>query len=133
AKAVPIYQGIRESADHRKRPAPHPMYARLPNPSPLGVGVLRAGNWPSNIPQLAVIEGRIGCLPGEDLEAIQAEFEARIQAVADRDDWLRTMRPRVIWTARWEPCLTPVDHPIVQTAAAVYRDLVGRGPGVSGT
>lgn len=131
-KAIPIYQAIREYADYRKRTARHPMYDRLPNPAPLAVGVLRAGNWPSNIPQLAIIEGRIGCLPGEDLEAVQAEFVARIQAVADGDDWLKANRPRVIWTARWEPCLTPVDHPIVQTAAGVYRNLMGKEPVISG-
>jgi len=131
-KAIPIYGVIREYAEHRKRTARHPMYDKLPNPAPLGVGVLRAGNWPSNIPQLAVIEGRIGCLPGEDLAAIQAEFEGRIQAFADGDEWLRTTRPRVVWTARWEPCLTPVEHPIVQTSAAAYREVLGKEPVISG-
>jgi acetylornithine deacetylase len=131
-KAVSVYQAIRDYGEYRKQTAHHPLYDDLPNPAPLSVGVLRAGNWPSNVPQVAVIEGRIGCLPGEDLDAVQREFEDRLRAVAEADDWLRQKPPRVTWLARWEPVLTPLDHPIVQTCAQAYRAVVEQEPVISG-
>ena len=127
-----VYQAIKAYGEHRRQTAHHPLYDDLPNPAPLAVGVLRAGNWPSNVPQVAVIEGRIGCLPGEDLGAVQAEFEERVRAVAGADEWLRQKPPRVTWLARWEPVLTPTDHPLVQTCAQVYRDLLSEEPIISG-
>jgi len=131
-KAILVYEAIKEYAGYRKEEAHHPLYDGLVNAAPLGVGVFRAGNWPSNTPEVVIIEGRIGCLPGEDLETIRSEFEGRIARVESKDAWLREHPVKVIWTARWEPVMTDPTHPIVQTACDVYRSVVGEEPTVSG-
>ncbi|MGQ0568622.1 MAG: M20/M25/M40 family metallo-hydrolase [Armatimonadota bacterium] len=131
-KAILIYKTVQDYAEYRRKTARHVLYDKLPNPAPLGVGVFRAGNWPSNTPQVAIIEGRIGCLPGEDLAAIREEFEMRIREVSERDGWLRDHPPKVLWTAIWEPVITEIDHPIVTTAASVFRTVTGTAPVISG-
>jgi acetylornithine deacetylase len=131
-KGVLVYQAVQRFAEHRRQTARHPLYDRLPNPAPVGVGVFRAGNWPSNTPQVAIIEGRIGCLPDEDLARVRETFEGFVAEAAAGDDWLRTHPPRVVWTATWEPVITASDHPIVATAARVYRGVTGVDPVVSG-
>ena len=131
-KGILVYQAIQEYAEHRRRTARHPMYEHLSNQAPLGVGVFRSGNWPSNLPQNAIIEGRLGKLPGESEEELRAEFEGRIAAVARQDEWLAEHPPTVTWTARWESVTTPTEHPIVQTTVAAYRELLGDEPVVGG-
>lgn len=131
-KAIPIYLAIRDYAEKRKQNARHPLYTDVPNPVPLSVGFFRAGNWPSNLPQLAVMEGRIGCLPGEDLDAVKTEFESVVHEAAAADEWLKNFPPTIIWTARWDPVLTPLEHPFVQTTIRTYRELLGDEPIVRG-
>jgi acetylornithine deacetylase len=131
-KAIPIYHAIKGFADHRRTTVRHPLYNDLPNPAPLSVGVFRAGNWPSNTPQVAIIEGRIGMVPGESIPALRTEFEAWLQRAADQDEWLASKPPRVVWTAQWEAVETDAGHPIVTTAADVYADVIGEAPVISG-
>ena len=48
------------------------------------VGVVRAGDWASSVPEECVLEVRLAAQPGEDLEAVKARFEA---AVDGRVEW----------------------------------------------
>ena len=64
---------------------------------PISIGVVRAGSWPSSVPESLIAEGRAGLGPGETIEDFSAEFVAVIDAAADADPWLREHRPRVEW------------------------------------
>ena len=48
------------------------------------VGVVRAGDWPSSVPEECVIEVRLAAEPGADLDAVKARFE---HAVGERVEW----------------------------------------------
>ena len=48
------------------------------------VGVVRAGDWASSVPEECVLEVRLAAKPGEDLEAVKARFEAAVDA---RVEW----------------------------------------------
>jgi acetylornithine deacetylase len=48
------------------------------------VGVVRAGDWPSSVPEECVIEVRLAADPGADLEAVKARFE---HAVGEPVEW----------------------------------------------
>jgi acetylornithine deacetylase len=48
------------------------------------VGVVRAGDWPSSVPEECVIEVRLAAEPGADLEAVKARFE---DAIGERVQW----------------------------------------------
>ena len=48
------------------------------------VGVVRAGDWASSVPEECVLEVRLAAQPGEDLEAVKARFESAVDA---RVEW----------------------------------------------
>ena len=48
------------------------------------VGVVRAGDWASSVPEECVLEVRLAAQPGEDLEAVKARFETAVDA---RVEW----------------------------------------------
>ena len=110
-----------------------PLFARYPSPIPLNIGTLRAGEWPSSVPERLVFEGRYGVAVGEDPAAARAELEAALAAVAATDAWLAEHPPRgEWWGGQFDPASTPVDHPIVTTVSRAITDLTETAPVVEG-
>jgi acetylornithine deacetylase len=78
-KALPVIQAIQAlEAEVNERSAMRLNY---------NVGVVRAGDWASSVPEECVLEVRLAADPGEDLEAVKARFESvidgRFAALAD--------------------------------------------------
>jgi acetylornithine deacetylase len=44
------------------------------------IGVVRAGDWASSVPEECLLEVRLAAQPGADLEAVKARFEERVEA-----------------------------------------------------
>ena len=111
----------------------HPLYAPIANKVPLNVGTLRAGSWPSSVPEWLVAEGRAGLVPGEDLAAFRAEFEAEVARAAADDLWLREHPPRVEWfSGQFAPAEVPADGPLATTIRAAHAAVAGAEPAVEG-
>ena len=71
-KAVPVIEAIR--ALEREVNADAPLRLNY------NVGVVRAGDWASSVPEECVLEVRLAASPGEDLEAVKSRFEAAVDA-----------------------------------------------------
>jgi acetylornithine deacetylase len=109
----------------------HPLYAPIANKVPLNVGTLRAGSWPSSVPEWLVAEGRAGLVPGEDLAAFRAEFEAEVARAAANDPWLREHPPRLEWfSGQFAPAEVPADGPLAMTVRAAHAAAAGAEPTV---
>ena len=121
-KALPVIEAIRAleaevNAEERSR-----WFAAHPHPLNYNVGVVRAGDWASSVPEECVLEVRLAAHPGADLEAVKARFEAVVDA---RVEWrgfhahgfglersradLRRARPRAHGGAR-RPARVPGLH-----------------------
>ncbi len=90
----------------------HHYFLNLPNrPIQLCVGMMRAGVWPSMVPDKCEVEGGMGFLPNKDLFEVEDEMR---QWIMDRgDDWLREhfeIRYDKLHNAAYE---VPRDHPFV--------------------
>jgi acetylornithine deacetylase len=110
-----------------------PLFARYALPIPLNIGTLRAGEWPSSVPERLVFEGRYGVAVGEDPNAARAELEEALAAVAKIDAWLADHPARgEWWGGQFDPASTPIDHPIVTTVSEALLDLTGSAPTVEG-
>ncbi len=96
-KFVPIFEDLRELERERNEALSHPLYDGMRNKVPINVGVVRAGNWASTVPESLVAEGRVGLIPGEEVEPFKELVEDRISAVAGRDPWLREHPPKLEW------------------------------------
>lgn len=131
-KFMLLYQALMDleaarNAEARLRDDPiSRLYRRHTLPYALCIGVVRAGEWASTVAETLVAEGRYGVAVGEDLAAARRMLEETVTRAAHADPWLREHPPRIEWWGgQFAPASTPVDHPLVQTAAAAFADVTG--------
>jgi acetylornithine deacetylase len=81
----------------------------------LNIGVISAGDWPSTVPALCVLDCRIGFPPGETREMVINQVEITIQKAAKKDEWLREHPPKIEWFGwRARPHEQDPNHPFVK-------------------
>ena len=102
-KFVPIFEDLRELERERNAALSHPLYDGIKNKVPINVGVVRAGNWASTVPESLVAEGRVGLIPGEEVRPFKDLVCERVAAVAERDPWLREHPPNSSGSAASSP------------------------------
>ena len=132
-KFVPLFEALRELERERNATLQHPLYDGLENKVPINVGVVRAGNWASTVPETLVAEGRVGLIPGEEVETFKQQVAERLSAVADRDPWLRGRRPKLDWFGgQFAPAEVPPDAPICSAVKRAHELATGEEPVVEG-
>ena len=116
---LPIHAALMAFEAERNRD-PEPGFVAEP-PYALSFGLVRAGEWSSNVPDRLVAEGRFGVQLGEDPRLARARFEDVVAQVAVEDPWLRDNRPVVTWPGgQFASGSIDDDHPLVaETARAV--------------
>lgn len=129
----PIHQALLEHEQEKNAAADHPLFADQRPPWPLSIGTLKAGDWPSSVPDELVAEGRYGVSMDEGLGLARERFEAVVSEAAARDTWLREHPPTVEWWGgQFEPAETPADAPIVQTLQQAFKTVTGTDPVLTG-
>lgn len=132
-KFVPIFEDLRALERERNATLHHPLYERIENKVPISVGLVRAGNWASTVPESLVAEGRIGLVPGEELEPFQDLVVERIRAIADQDPWLREHPPEIEWfSGQFAPAEVPPDASICKAVVRAHELTAGRKPSIEG-
>ena len=132
-KFIPIFEGIRALEEERNATLHHPLYEHLRNKAPISVGVVRAGNWASTVPESLVAEGRVGLIPGEELEPFRELVAERIAAVAERDPWLKEHPPKLEWFGgQFAPAEVAPDAPICEALKRAHELAAGEEPAVEG-
>lgn len=132
-KFIPIFQDLLAYEAERNATLSHPLYDQLTNKVPISFGVVRAGVWPSTVPESLIAEGRIGLLPGEEMHAFQSAVRDRVLTAADRDPWLREHPPQVEWfSGQFAPAETPVYAPICRAVIAAHEAVTGQPPAIEG-
>lgn len=132
-KFVPIFEDLLAWEAERNRTLDHPLYAHLSNKAPFSIGVVRAGTWASTVAESLVAEGRLGLLPGEDVDEFRQAVVDRIDGVAREDSWLREHPPTVDWFGgQFAPVETPVDAPISRAVVAAHHAATGTDPVIEG-
>jgi acetylornithine deacetylase len=132
-KFVPLFGALRELERERNASLFHPLYDHLENKVPINIGVVRAGNWASTVPEELVSEGRAGLIPGEEVDEFKAQVRERLSEVADGDPWLRENPPRLEWFGgQFAPAEVPADAPICEALKRAHALATGREPAVEG-
>lgn len=128
-----LHEAMRQFEAKRNREIDHPLYAGITNKIPINIGVVRAGSWPSSVPEWLEAEGRAGLVPGEDLDTFREAFVAMIAAAAETDPFLRDNPPRVEWfSGQFAPVEVPIDSPLVSTLQQSHTTVTGTSPAVHG-
>jgi acetylornithine deacetylase len=130
---LPVVQQALRSLESARNANPPELFAHLDLVAPISVGTARAGDWASTVPDLLVLEGRHGVLPGESLDSARRALEEAVAELGDRDPWLRDHPVRVTWPGgAFAPGELPHGHPLLeQTLAAATDTGLGR-PTVQG-
>jgi acetylornithine deacetylase len=132
-KFVPIFENLRELEEERNGVLSHPLYDGLENKVPINIGVVRAGNWASTVPESLIAEGRVGLIPGEEVEPFKDLVSQRIAAVAERDPWLREHPPELTWFGgQFAPAEVEPDAPICEAIKRAHERVTGEKPSVEG-
>jgi acetylornithine deacetylase len=132
-KFLPLFEELRRLEERRNATLSHPLYQRLRNKVPINVGLVRAGNWASTVPESLVAEGRLGLIPGEEIGAFRETVADRISAVAERDPWLKEHPPKLEWFGgQFAPAEVPPDAPICEAVKRAHERVTGEEPAVEG-
>ena len=132
-KFLPVFEDMRALERERNATLHHPLYEHLRNKVPINVGVVRAGNWASTVPESLVAEGRIGLIPGEEIEPFREVVAGRIAASAERDPWLKENPPLLGWFGgQFAPAEVPPDAPICEAIKRAHELATGEEPAVEG-
>jgi acetylornithine deacetylase len=128
-KAWLIHSALLDFERQRNATLDHPLYAPIANKIPINIGTMRAGAWPSSVPEFAIMEGRAGLVPGEDLQAFKAEFAAYVSHVALRDPWLADHPPVLEWfSGQFAPADVPLNTPVIGILSASHHSVTGTTP-----
>jgi acetylornithine deacetylase len=132
-KFMPIFEELGKLEDERNATLYHSLYEGVRNKVPINVGVVRAGNWASTVPESLVAQGRVGLIPGEEIETFRETVADRIAAVARRDPWLRENPSKLEWFGgQFAPAEVPPDAPICEAVKRAHERATGEEPIVEG-
>ena len=125
-KFVPVFAALRRLEATRNE-VKHPLLSGWELPLPIELGMIRAGEWASSVPDVLTADGRLGVAIGEDpADARRALTEAVAQACAD-DPWLRDHPVAVEWWGgQFAPGLTDADADILEVVRDAHRAVSGR-------
>ncbi|WP_147533670.1 peptidase [Bacillus marasmi] len=124
-KAYQIIQKIHQLEKIRNERMNDPLYEKIKIPIPINIGKINSGTWPSSVPDLAIIEGRMGVAPNETMEAAEKEMESILEELKAVDPWFKEHPPTIEWFGgRWLPGDLDIEHPFVEAVASAYRSVV---------
>jgi acetylornithine deacetylase len=131
-KYLLVHAALRRLEAERNRDA-HPLMARYALPYPLSVGTLRAGDWPSSVPDVVVAEGRLGVALGEPVEQARGQLERCVAELCAGDPWLSRNPVRVEWFGgQFASGAVELESPVAQLTSITHARLHGGPPPVYG-
>jgi acetylornithine deacetylase len=111
----------------------HPLYPDNRGALPCMVCMFQAGNFPSAVPDSALLRGSLGIMPYENVKEVQHQFKEHIYSVSSTDPWLRNHLPEISFKEIGaDGAEIPSDHPIVNTVAKAFEEVTGQNATISG-
>ena len=85
------------------------------------------------MPDQAVLEGTLECLPGEDIQEIKAAFRAYHMEWSAKDPWFKEHPLKLEWFGLWfEAAEIAIDHPMIDALASAAATIAGARPAIRG-
>jgi acetylornithine deacetylase len=130
--ATPVFAALRDLETRRNRDV-DPVVSHLDVAYPLSIGVVRAGDWASTVPDLLIAEGRYGVRIGESVEHARAELQAAVAEASAGDPWLSVHPARVSWPGGvFAPGRLAADDPLLLAVQSSCADAAGWAPASTG-
>lgn len=98
-------------------------------PVPINVGSIKGGDWPSSVPDVVELEGRIGIAPNETIEEVQIEMEQWVDELSEKNSWFKDNPVKVEWFgARWLPGEIETNHPLMNMLTNNFQAVTNKPP-----
>ncbi|MFJ5715188.1 peptidase [Neobacillus sp. NPDC093127] len=128
-KSVVVIQGLQQLEKERNARITDPLFDKIPIPIPINIGKIASGEWPSSVPDTAIIEGRMGVSPEETIEAAQKEMETALKEWNQQDEWFCENPLQIEWFGgRWLPGNLESDHPLMNALTSSFIEVQGVSP-----
>ncbi len=125
-KLWPVWQALR-SLERRRNAHPDPLMRGLRVPYALSVGIVRAGDWASSVPDLLVAEGRLGVKLDESPADARGDLEQAVAEACRRDPWLRDHPVEVEWWGgQFASGRLPADSDLLERTRRAHLAAGGR-------
>jgi acetylornithine deacetylase len=125
---APVLEALRVLEAERNA-VPPPGFGHLDLAAPISVGLVRAGDWASTVPDLLVAEGRFGVLPGEGVDEARTRFEQAVAEVCGGHPWLAGHPVRVSWPGgQFASGALPAGHPLAGEVADAVTAVGAAAP-----
>ncbi|WLR51744.1 ArgE/DapE family deacylase [Bacillus tianshenii] len=138
SKMIKIYTALEQLDEKRAKEVHFELFEKGSGQAVhLNRGTLNSGDWVSTVPGEAVLESRIGFIPGETREAMKELITRTVMEATKGDEWLEENPPVIEWfgwsTEPWyqEPS-DPFVTSFVETASNVIEqevEVIGRASG----
>lgn len=121
-KSVMVINKLQELEKHRNGKISDPLYEKIPIPIPINIGKISSGEWPSSVPDMAIIEGRMGVSPEETMISAEEEMEIALIELQDIDPWFKENPLQIQWYGgRWLPGSVDSEHPLLKEITASFK------------
>lgn len=128
-KMMVVIKDLHELERVRNKNISDPLYEHIPIPIPINIGKMESGQWPSSVPDSAVIEGRMGVAPSETLDQAKKAMEAMLDQLAKKDPWFKEYPPEIEWFGgTWLPGNLDDKHELIQTLSQSFLKIKGHQP-----
>ena len=99
-----MIKSLQQLEKERNKKITDPLFNNIPIPIPINIGKINSGEWPSSVPDVAVIEGRMGVAPDETITAAQQEMAAVLNELNEQEEWFQENPLEIEWFGgRWLP------------------------------
>ena len=128
-KSILVIGKIQELETKRNERVKDPLFKGIPIPLPINIGKIEGGNWPSSVPDMVVLEGRIGVGPEEKLIDVKQELAAWMNSLGETHPWFKSHPVELEWFgAQWVPGSVELDHPFVKKLEKAYTRVEKKQP-----
>ncbi|SFA92129.1 MULTISPECIES: peptidase [unclassified Bacillus (in: firmicutes)] len=118
-KAMLVIEKLRVLERRRNNAINDPLFDKIP--IPINIGKFSSGEWPSSVPDIAIIEGRMGVSPDETMAAAEKELENELKFLEVEDTWFIDNPLQIEWFGgRWLPGSVERDHPLLKVLEESY-------------
>lgn len=128
-KSLLVIQSLQQLEKERNAKISDSLFEKIPIPIPINIGKIMSGEWPSSVPDTAIIEGRMGVSPEETIQSAQLEMENCLCELNQQDEWLRENHLEIEWFGgRWLPGSLESDHPLMKELTKSFVEVKGDYP-----
>ena len=126
-QSIKVHNGIIELEKKRNAVINDPLYKGIPIPLPINIGKIQGGSWPSSVPDLVILEGRIGVGPEEEMSEVRRQLKECLSQVSVNDPWLKDHPVKLeFFGGQWVPNAVANDHPFVNVLQENYKHVYNK-------